>query len=138
MVDISMTFALELANTEDKQVGFRLFQPYLNELSSYPDENIEYKKETPFAPLIDATVFSCLIGFRKPNPQIYHLAAKQLVAEPQACLYIGDGSSQELIGTNGVGQLPFSQHLPQPFAFEKFNRGSGIIRGNTVYSCGNM
>jgi putative hydrolase of the HAD superfamily len=60
-------------------------------------------KETPFAPLIDVAVFSCLVGFRKPNPQIYHLAAKHLGVEPQACLYIGDGSSQELTGANGVG-----------------------------------
>lgn len=31
------------------------------------------------------------------------IAAKQLGVEPQACLYIGDGSSQELNGANGVG-----------------------------------
>jgi predicted acetyltransferase len=40
-----MPFFLKPANIEEKQVIFNLFQPYLNELSHFPDEEIEYKDE---------------------------------------------------------------------------------------------
>ena len=40
-----MPYFLKLANIEEKQVIFNLFQPYLNELSHFPDEEIEYKDE---------------------------------------------------------------------------------------------
>ena len=62
--------------------------------------------DTPFAPLIDVAVFSCQAGFKKPDPRIYHLALEQLAVEPQSCLYIGDGSSQELTGASQVGMHP--------------------------------
>jgi len=62
--------------------------------------------ETPFAPLIDAAVFSCSVGFRKPDPRIYQLAARQLEVQPEQCLYVGDGGSQELSGALEVGMHP--------------------------------
>jgi putative hydrolase of the HAD superfamily len=62
--------------------------------------------DTPFAPLFDVTVFSCSVGLKKPDPRIYHLALEQLAVEPQSCLYIGDGSSQELTGASQVGMHP--------------------------------
>jgi len=63
-------------------------------------------QHTPFAPLFDATVFSCLAGMKKPDPRIYRLAVEQLRVEPHRCLYIGDGSSQELTGAAAVGMHP--------------------------------
>lgn len=63
-------------------------------------------QHTPFAPLFDATVFSCLAGMKKPDPRIYRLAAEQLRVELHSCLYIGDGSSQELTGAAAVGMHP--------------------------------
>ena len=62
--------------------------------------------ETPFAPLFDTAIFSCLAGLRKPDPRIYQLAAKQLDVPPEQCLYIGDGGSQELSGALEVGMHP--------------------------------
>ena len=62
--------------------------------------------ETPFAPLIDAAIFSCLAGFRKPDPRIYQLAARQLDVQPEQCLYVGDGGSQELSGALKIGMHP--------------------------------
>jgi putative hydrolase of the HAD superfamily len=58
---------------------------------------------TSLAPYFDITVFSCQVGLKKPDPQIYWLAAKQLNARPEYCLYIGDGSSNELSGATAVG-----------------------------------
>lgn len=63
-------------------------------------------QDTPFAPLIDVTVFSCVVGLKKPDPRIYQLAAERLGVEPEKCLYIGDGSSRELTGAAAVGMHP--------------------------------
>lgn len=63
-------------------------------------------KDTPFAPLIDVAIFSCVVGCKKPDPRIYQLATGQLMVEPYSCLYIGDGSSQELTGAAKVGMHP--------------------------------
>jgi putative hydrolase of the HAD superfamily len=59
--------------------------------------------ETPFAALIDVAIFSCGVGIRKPSPEIYQLACRQLGEIPQECLYIGDGGSRELSGASKVG-----------------------------------
>ncbi len=40
-----MTFTIKSASIQEKQVIFNLFQSYLNELSSFPDEEINYKDE---------------------------------------------------------------------------------------------
>jgi len=59
--------------------------------------------ETAFAPLVDAATFSCSIGLRKPDPRIYRSACERLSVTPSDCLYVGDGSSQELSGASRVG-----------------------------------
>ena len=63
-------------------------------------------KRLPFASLIDVSVYSSLVGMQKPDPRIYQLAVEQLVVEPEDCLYIGDGDSQELTGASKVGMQP--------------------------------
>jgi predicted acetyltransferase len=40
-----MIFTTKSAVIEEKQIIFDLFQPYLDELSSFPDEEIDYKDE---------------------------------------------------------------------------------------------
>ncbi len=60
----------------------------------------------PFAPLIDVTVFSCLVGTQKPDPNMYHLATERLAVKPEECLYIGDGDSNELTGALQAGMYP--------------------------------
>lgn len=67
---------------------------------------------TPFAQLFDTTVFSCKAGTKKPDPRIYYMATEKLMVEPQDCLYIGDGSSQELTGAANVGMHPVLIRVP--------------------------
>jgi putative hydrolase of the HAD superfamily len=69
-------------------------------------------KETPLAPLIDVAVFSCVAGVKKPDPRIYQVAIERLGDEPQKCLYIGDGSSQELTGALKAGMYPVLIRVP--------------------------
>ena len=59
--------------------------------------------ETDFAPLMDCTVFSCVVGLMKPEPKIYQLACQDLGIRPDECLYVGDGGSHELAGAEKVG-----------------------------------
>lgn len=66
--------------------------------------------ETEFAPLFDAAVFSVLVKIKKPNPEIYHLAANRLGVTCAECLYIGDGGSNELTGARAVGMQPILLH----------------------------
>ena len=75
-------------------------------ISDCSDEVPVIWPETPLARLFDATVFSCLAGFKKPDPHIYKLGIEQLGVSPGDCLYIGDGGSQELTGALAVGMHP--------------------------------
>lgn len=59
--------------------------------------------ESSLAGLLDVEVFSCSAGLRKPDRAIYELAATQLDLDPGRCLFIGDGSDQELEGARDAG-----------------------------------
>jgi putative hydrolase of the HAD superfamily len=61
---------------------------------------------TVISPFIDISLFSCVVGIKKPDPRIYLQAAEQLGVQPGDCLYVGDGSSQELSGAARVGMHP--------------------------------
>ena len=63
--------------------------------------------ETVFHDLVHVTVFSCLVGVRKPNPIIYQTACDQLAVDPTACVYIGDGFSNELGGAQRLGMQAY-------------------------------
>lgn len=56
-----------------------------------------------FAPLFDAAVFSCDVGFQKPDSRIYRHCLEQLDVEPEAAVFVGDGGSDELAGAERVG-----------------------------------
>ena len=63
-------------------------------------------QETRLAPLVDAPVFSCVVGLRKPDPGIYAIVCERLGVPAGACLYVGDGSSHELTGARTAGMDP--------------------------------
>jgi putative hydrolase of the HAD superfamily len=62
--------------------------------------------KTPFANVIDVPIFSCEVGIKKPDPRIYQIMCEKLEAEPNECLYIGDGDSSELEGALDMGMEP--------------------------------
>jgi len=57
----------------------------------------------PLSAVIDAPVFSCLEGTRKPDARLFRKVAADLGTEPSRCVYIGDGGGQELTGASGIG-----------------------------------
>ena len=62
--------------------------------------------ESPLAEYIDVPVFSCEERIKKPAHRIYEIACERLNVQPQDCLYVGDGSGEELTGASAVGMLP--------------------------------
>lgn len=60
-------------------------------------------RASPLAGLVGVEVFSCEVGLRKPDPEIYLAATGRLGVEPSECLYVGDGSYRELSGASAVG-----------------------------------
>lgn len=62
--------------------------------------------QSPLAQYIDVPIFSCEAGIKKPSPRIYQLTCERLRVKPEECLYVGDGSSEELTGAAAIGMLP--------------------------------
>ena len=62
--------------------------------------------ESRLAQYIDVPVFSCEEHITKPSHRIYEIACERLKVEPQECLYVGDGSSEELTAAAAIGMLP--------------------------------
>lgn len=62
--------------------------------------------QSPLARFIDVPVFSCEERIKKPSSAIYQQACQRLEVRAQECIYVGDGSSQELTGAAEVGMRP--------------------------------
>jgi putative hydrolase of the HAD superfamily len=63
-------------------------------------------RASPLSAFVGVEVFSCEVGLRKPDPEIYLLASERLRVEPEACLYVGDGAYGEMSGAAAVGMTP--------------------------------
>jgi len=61
------------------------------------------------------TVFSCVLGRHKPDPELYRQALHGLEVPAAACLYVGDGGSDELAGAVRAGmaavRIESAEHL---------------------------
>ncbi len=61
---------------------------------------------SPASSRMDAAVFSCDVGHVKPEPGIYLECLERLGLPAADCLYVGDGSSDELRGAKALGMTP--------------------------------
>ena len=84
----------------------------LGMISACSQDVPEVWERTPFATLFDSAVFSCSVGFSKPDPEIYALAAKELGVEPAECLFVGDGANDELPGAERAGMTAIQLRAP--------------------------
>jgi len=85
--------------------------------------DIMHWHDSPLEPLFDEAVFSCLAGCVKPEPEIYRHAAVLLGEAPEACVFIGDGGSEELAGAKRLGM----QTVQMRHFWPKKVEGAGII-----------
>ncbi|MGB3728504.1 MAG: HAD-IA family hydrolase, partial [Thermodesulfobacteriota bacterium] len=51
----------------------------------------------------DTFVISSEAGHAKPNPNIYHLALRQIGADPKECIHIGDNIQNDFHGPRALG-----------------------------------
>lgn len=69
-------------------------------------------ERTPFADLFDSAVFSCSVGYSKPDPRIYKLVADELGLGVEDCLFVGDGANDELPGAERAGMTALQLRAP--------------------------
>jgi 2-haloalkanoic acid dehalogenase type II len=84
--------------------------------NTVPDE-AEYARNCGLMPYFDTILLSCETGCIKPQPEIYLLAAQRLRVAPEACIFVGDGGSQELRGAKAIGM--------QAIRIERMTRAEG-------------
>lgn len=70
-----------------------------------------YPRET-FGDLFDAVVISGEVGLRKPDPEIYRMAAKLIDAEPFSCVFIDD-IKDNVRGAEAVGMTGIHHREPE-------------------------
>jgi putative hydrolase of the HAD superfamily len=86
--------------------------------------------DTPFAAYFAATVFSCELGTRKPDPRMYRSACELLAVGPRRCLYVGDGAGRELTGAQALGmhaiQLRAPEETPEHYGRNQAEEWNGV------------
>jgi len=75
-------------------------------ISDCSSELCEAWPETPYAPRIDAAVFSWHEGYRKPDLRLYAAVSARLGVSAAQCWYVGDGGSREHDGARRAGMHP--------------------------------
>ena len=88
--------------------------------------------ETPFDSLIDIPIFSSSVGYMKPDPQIYLLACDKLKVSPENCLFIGDGSNNELTGATQVGMEAVHIRVPDEELEDAYKIENEDWNGTTI------
>lgn len=66
-------------------------------------ETVQAWPDCTLARCIDHATFSCIVGVDKPDAAIYLHALAALESPPRECLFVGDGSSEELAGAERLG-----------------------------------
>ncbi len=59
--------------------------------------------ESPFAPFFLNALFSCDIGYIKPEVEAYRIALKAFNSDADSVIFVGDGGSNELEGAKACG-----------------------------------
>jgi putative hydrolase of the HAD superfamily len=72
-------------------------------ISDCTHELPELWSDLAVAPWVDATVFSVVVGERKPHPSLYRSVCAQLGVPLDEVVYVGDGGSNELTGARSLG-----------------------------------
>jgi putative hydrolase of the HAD superfamily len=84
----------------------------LGMISACSQEVADVWDRTAFADLFDSAVFSCSVGFSKPDPRIYALACDELELQAGDCLFVGDGANDELPGAEQTGMTAVQLRPP--------------------------
>lgn len=80
-------------------------------VSDCSDETPTIWPESQLSAHFGAASFSCVTGHRKPEPESYLVAARELGVEPEECVFVGDGGSHELTGAAELGMRAY-RYMP--------------------------
>lgn len=75
-------------------------------VSNCSSEEVEVLKESKLYDYFDEIILSYEVHMKKPDTCIYEEAAKRLGVSLGACLFVGDGGSNELFGAKDAGMKP--------------------------------
>ena len=62
-----------------------------------------YWNKSPLNNLFDNIIFSYEVGYVKPQKEIYNIALNKMDVNPENCIFVGDGGSNELKGAKELG-----------------------------------
>ena len=60
-------------------------------------------KGAGIAQYLDVIILSCMVGKRKPGPDILSLAAEKIGEPPEYCVYVGDRPEWDVLASRGAG-----------------------------------
>ncbi len=63
----------------------------------------EWLEADDLAKYFKSVALSSVLGIRKPDPAIYHYAAKKAGVVPEKCAYVGDNLDRDVTGTRAAG-----------------------------------
>lgn len=89
-------------------------------LSDCSTETTLVWESSPLASLIDAPVFSCVEGLKKPDHNFYKIAVKRLAVNPAACIYVADGIGQELSSAAKLGMYAVQIIVPGEDDYDQY------------------
>ena len=75
-------------------------------ISNCFSEEVIAIRNSVLAPYFDFLCLSYEQGLQKPDPEIFHRCMDHLHVQPEECLYVGDGGSQELETAKALNMLP--------------------------------
>ena len=96
LIDVDLTIIDVLIDI--KKMGMRLCL-----LSNADIIDVMHWQKSPLNNLFDETIFSYEVGYLKPQTEIYEIALKKMNVNPENCMFIGDGGSDELKGAKRLG-----------------------------------
>ncbi|GEM_PF-239092 len=76
----------------------------------YADVVLDSTREIGIAGRLDACVFSCEVGWRKPNPRIYTAICAKLAVAPTNCLFVGDRLLEDIHSPQELGMQTVLSH----------------------------
>jgi putative hydrolase of the HAD superfamily len=78
-------------------------------------------RETALARRMDAVAFSCVLGVRKPAPELFLFACSSLGVAPGRCAYVGDGDGRELTAASALDMHAVRLRAPREQAADRYD-----------------
>lgn len=82
-------------------------------------------------------ILSSKVGLRKPDPEIYWLASREIGVEPAHCAYVGDNPIRDVEGTQAAG-YGMMIVIDEPKTLEKEPQSSEFVIDHHITEIGNL